>query len=853
MSKTKTYIFYIDGMTCTSCSGTLENWLRDKLSTRMKQFHVDLTTADPKKAIIVINEQDSVPSHTEWSEIKGYINEIFHCRDIEHQPEQKKEPEPEIQQPNDWKLIVDKIKKIATSHWFLGALGCLAGIAVLILCLATSGLPFIVMSSLAIFSTIFTLALGANSYYDAWIKLIKSKTLTMDSLFALSTASILIVSIASLFVPWLPMMFEAGLLIYGFRHLGIAIEDTLKEKIGTTKFQDRAPKTVRKKNNLSFEEVKLEEIMMHDVIIVYPGEIIPLDGVCEESSLIYNTITTGAPLPHYFAPNSEVLAGMKLADNAKPLSIRVTKTQKESYLAQLDTVMEQSVLDKAPIELKTKQLLNYFIPIVILLAAASGIIVSLFFPISIAIQCAVSVLVSACPCTLGLITPLAVKTGMNKAAENGVQFKSANVLQQTEQIDLIMFDLNGTLTTGIPKVKQSYLLEEYQFLEPEFYSYCAALEKESKHPIGKAIYDFANKKATSNFKVTQLNTSLHSGVIGNIDDRTYALGSKAFMEEQDITIPPNFIPPVLEAGDQIVYVARNQTAIGCMIMTDPLRQDACHTIQSLQAMGKEIYLCTGADEETALRYAQALGIKTVYANCIAKPSKDNQKSKTVYIQNLRKKGYKVAMVGDAANDGPAIAESNIGIAIASYGCDEVTLQAAGIVIPSATLLPIASAFAVSKQTVSNINQNLTMSLVYNLSSILISGGLLVAFGMTLNPVIGVALMIFQACMILMNVYRFKQQPLEHLKEDAKKNLEPDSTADLSYLTNKKQISVCPNPLRYDPVPAHSRSKKTTLIHHSFWSNCFSAKKQEEETHLMQQDGTDGCFDHRQDHVSTPII
>lgn len=212
------------------------------------------------------------------------------------------------------------------------------------------------------------------------------------------------------------------------------------------------------------------------------------------------------------------------------------------------------------------------------------------------------------------------------------------------------------------------------------------------------------------------------------------------------------------------------------------------------------------------------------------------------------------MVGDAANDGPAIAESNIGIAIASYGCDEVTLQAAGIVIPSATLLPIASAFAVSKQTVSNINQNLTMSLVYNLSSILISGGLLVAFGMTLNPVIGVALMIFQACMILMNVYRFKQQPLEHLKEEAKKNLETDSTSDLSYLTNKKQVSVCPNPLRSDPVPAHSRPKRNTLIYHSFWSNCFSAKKQDvEETHLMQQDGVDGCFDHRQDHVSTPFI
>ena len=384
----------------------------------------------------------------------------------------------------------------------------------LIICLATSGLSLALMTSLAVFSTLLTLVLGANSYYEAWTKLTKTKTLTMDSLFALSTASILIVSIASLFLPWLPMMFEAGLLIYGFRHIGIAIENTIKEKIGAAKFQDRAPKTVRRKTPDGFEEINLDQISAGEVIIVYPGEIIPLDGIGEEEGLIYNTIITGATLPRYFAPQTKVLAGMRLANNEKPLAIRITKSQNESYLARLDKVIEQSVLEKAPIEIKTGKLLHYFIPTVIALAVASGIIIGFFFPAAIAIQCAVSVLVSACPCTLGLITPLAVKTGMHKAAENGVQFKSAKTLQQAEQIDTVIFDLNGTLTTGVPSVKELYLFEESNLSEAEFLSYCSALEKKSNHPIGKAIYSFANqhKKLDLNLEAILLDDSHHSGV-----------------------------------------------------------------------------------------------------------------------------------------------------------------------------------------------------------------------------------------------------------------------------------------------------------------------------------------------------
>lgn len=830
MPKSRSYIFYVDGMTCAHCSGTIRSYLQGQLSNRMIHFHADITTPDPKKVTVIVKEDDEEKRVDQeiWLELKNHIEEVgFTCRRYEYQPDKKDAPQTPAEQLTPFKQTINKIKKFFNSHWFLGAVGCVSGVAVLILCLATGGLSLPVIASLAVFSTLLTLLLGYNSYYDAWIKLTKSKKLTMDSLFALSTASIIVCSIASLFVPWLPMMFEAGLLIYGFRHIGIAIEDTIKEKIGTTKFQDRVPSVVRKKSTDGFDEISLELINKDDVIIVHPGEVIPLDGTCENESIIYNTIITGATLPHYFPPQAKVVAGMRLASHANPLAIRVTKNHKESYLARLDKAIEASALEAAPIELKTEQLLTYFIPTVIALAVASGVLIGLFYPAAIAIQCAVSVLVSACPCTLGLITPFAVKTGMHKAAENGVTFNSAKTLQHAEQIDTVIFDLNGTLTTGVPNIKELYLFDESGLTESELLSYCSALEKKSTHSIGQAIYSFTKQHEVSHYEVTDLDDSHHSGVSGVIRNTKYTIGSMTLMKEKNISIPAKFKQPKLEAGDQVVYVARQNSVIGFMVITDPLREDAYCTIRTLKAMGKEICLCTGADEETAIRYARALGIENVYAGCKPTSLEDNDQhenalSKTSRILALRKKGHKVAMVGDAGNDTPGMKVSDLGIAVISDSSDVLTQEAAGVVIHKGMLLPIASVFAISKQTVSNIHQNLAMSLAYNLGSILVSGGLLVAVGLTLNPVVGVTLMILQACMIFMNVYRFKEQPLEHLQEEAKRYQEASSPTESSHAKIHKHTPTgYQSELVCDQEPPYTRPKKQQSTTFPFWGSCFN--------------------------------
>jgi len=803
----KPYTFYIHGMTCVSCSSAIKSRLESELSNKLQGFDVDLITADPKKTTLIITD-DGQEHQKVWSQLKNLIEETgFTCEHYEYQPDEK-QPLLIDDQPNTLKKIIAKGKKTLTSHWFLGALGCSAGIVFLIAFMFMGTMPLIAIISLASLSVLLTLVLGAKSYYDAWSKWVNSYTLTMDTLFAISTISILVVSIAAFFVPWLPMMFEVGLLIYGFRHIGIAIEDTIKEKIGSAKFQDRAPKVVRLQTTSGIEDTALQLIVPNDVIVVFPGEIIPLDGLCEEESSIYDTIIKGAILPRYFHAEEKVLAGMRLADNASPLRIRVSKTQKQSYLARLDEGIEKSIIEKAPIEIKTSKLLTYFIPTVLALAVISGVVVGLFFPAAIAIQCAATVLVSACPCTLGLIIPLAVKTGMRKATENGVRFKSAKILQQAEQIDTVIFDLNGTLTTGVPLVKSLKPLNNSKRSEIDLLELCYALEKKSTHPIGKAIYSYAEQKVTQELAADQIDDSHHSGITAQIKGENYTIGSKTLMEQKGINTAAITEQVALAAGDDLIFIAHENTLVGYAIMTDPLRPDAKDAVNAILAMGMEVELLTGAANDTAQRIAKELGIKNVHADCVATSINEDDKSKTAYIHSRKKQGRKVTMIGDAANDAQAIAASDFGIAM--VGSDEITLQEAGAIIQTNTLLPIASAFAISKQTVANIKQNLLMSLGYNLGIILV-GCLCLAIGFTLNPAFGVAFMILQACILLLNVYYFKHQSLKHLK-DAPQPLQEEPSADFSshYKINKRIPALqngCSDEPSLPPYPHQTAATK----------------------------------------------
>ncbi|STX50577.1 cation transporting ATPase PacS [Legionella busanensis] len=764
----KTYEFSLPTITCVSCTRSIEIILEQykKDHPWLESHYVDLTT---KRLKISINEQDTNEAKIDYNVIIAKeVEEIgFRCiplslEDLIFEPEPK-----EIEKGSK---IADKIREFFTSHWFQGLIGTTVGLSLLILSLLTGGLPIPIMIIIGTLSSLLTLILGFPSYKDAFMKLWKSRTLTMDMLFTLSTLTVLIVSALAFFVPWLPMMFEAGLLIFGFRHVGLAIEESLKNKLGIDKrFQQRLPRCV----NLLIDEDKVElcpllNIKNDDVIVINPGEIIPLDGVClTENNLIYETIRTGSPLPRNFKKGELVYSGMYLAEDAKPLKLQVTADVHNSYLARFDKAIEAAQFEKAPIEETATRLLQYFIPGVIAFAILSGITISLFFPPALAIQCAIAVLVSACPCTLGLIVPFAVKIGLRKAAINEVEFKSAKKIQEAAAIDAIIFDLHGTLTKGAPVVSNLKCLapdtDEHMML-----AYAATIEQKSKHPMARAICNYVETRKVQILEPGNkvvVDTSNHSGLSGQIKGEKITIGDKSIMREAGIDVTSVRESIDLNVGETVIYIARNNKLLGYFILTDPLRNEAHQTIAALKKLEKQVYICTGAEEQTALRYAAILGIPAdhVAAAHVGLAVQKDDKAKIDFIRSLQAKNLKVAMLGDGDNDTHALAQCDFGIAIKSSSSSEDAQQQSGAIIQGESLLPVVSLFAIAKQTVSNIKQNLALSLSYNSATLLVASGLLVFIGFSLNPGVGVALMVLQTALILGNTYRFKRKSLEHLK------------------------------------------------------------------------------------------
>lgn len=659
-----------------------------------------------------------------------------------------------------------KKKTSVNSHWVQGGIGTAWGVGMLVLSLFSGGIPIIAMYVLSGLSTLLTLVLGFDSYRSAFRKLFHDKKITMDTLFTISTLTIIGVSIASFFVPWLPIMVEGAPLLFGLRHLGKAVEDSMKTKVlSGLKMRARATKKVKLMRDNEEEAFAADELIPNDIITIYPGEIIPVDGVALNEASLFTTNITGSPSPSLFRPNNPVLAGSKVAEHSGPIKIRVKHTEQHSYLARVDENLKNAHKEKAEIEHVTQKLLQYFVPALLLAAVTSGVLIGIFFNPALAIQCAISVLVSACPCALGFITPLAVKIGMSKAAEKGINFKSGKTLQAARDINTIVFDVNGTLTTGKPVVT-GFKKYSDKYSEEDCLRILSLLEEQSDHPVAKNIVNYARLKGitASNKKIT-VNKINNHGLTAVIDDDEWFVGNEKILELRGIPVPKN------KGGvANKIYLVKNNEIIATVKLEDPLRPDAYATVRELQRLGYNIHLCSGNLQKVAERVAEKLHIpKTnVVGDCSTMDIENStQMSKPRYVQQLKAQGYKVAMVGDGINDSVAIAESHFGIAIRSEASDDEALRKAGAAIPGTALLPIVAGFEIAKQAGRNIVQNLSVSLLYNSSITLIAGGLLVAIGFSLNPALGIALMVLETSLVLANTYRFKRQSLPYMEHASK--------------------------------------------------------------------------------------
>lgn len=747
----KTYTFLAGQITCPSCADTI---------TRNVQGNIQLENGDviqiQETNVAVLEKQILVTVNSEADEqliveqLKKMIEEeaFFDCEFIS---------ETQLSlQPSE-----DTTNTTVYAHAFKGALGLLFGATLLILSMLGVVMPIIPLFLVSVFSVGLVLYLGIDSYFEAFEKLFKAKALTMDTLFTVASLVALGISMVALFIPGLPNLFGAALLIFGFRHIGKAIEESAKKAVvSRISFRDRARGEVGViEIDQSIRQCKLSDIKPGDVINVLSGEAVPLDGVCLNDVSVLKTIMTGSPLPEKVTSGEALLAGMRVTGTGS-LKLRVTATEANSYLARMDKKISEAEQSKAPIETQANKLLHYFIPLVFILAIISGICVGCFCTIPLAIQCVVAVLVSACPCTLGLIVPLAIKIGLAKAARCGAQFTGGESLQKAANIDTVVFDLNGTLTTGTPSV-QAILYEENE--TADILPYLIALEKASLdktsssplHPFAKAICQKfpASVSSLKSLVVSQLKTD-HCGRRATIKGHIYTVGNRTMMKNHGIGLPSK---AAVQSGRHQVFFARGDTVIACITLEDPLRSNAKAVVAELQQRGKMLHICTGADEETARYYARELGISAdnVKANC-----GNSEDSKLAYIRKLQAEGKKVAMVGDAGNDALAVAGSDLGIAIKSATSDSVTQDKAGVVIEKGALESIPFVFSIAEDAIKNIQQNLVISLTYNMVILILASGLLLSLHCAMNPGIGVALMILQMCFVLANAYRFNSSGSE---------------------------------------------------------------------------------------------
>ncbi len=695
-------------------------------------------------------------------------------------------------------------------HLIKGIIGLLTGSIMLGLCLSGVGLPMAAIYILGLASTALTAYLGKETFKEAFKKL-KKKQFTMHTLFSISTLMALGVSIASFFVPALPMMFDTALLIFGFFHIGKAYEKSIKRHLKhASSYRSLAPTQIlaRSPGEIAFQKKLIHEIQPKDLIRVQADEVIGLDCIYAPPNNAGRSIALidpykGSNLPQTIQAKKKIRAGCRVPKDTDFIELEVTATEEDSYLNLLEKRSHANRDKKAPLETFASKLLQYFVPTVLVLAALSAIVIGILFTPLTAVQIAATILASACPCTLGLIIPLAVKIAYTKAVTQGVEFANRQALQAADDVDTVVFDVHGTLTKGEVRVIDSVQPDKQATnLSPRMLDYLAAIERESKstHPIASAIQHYIHKvlKRPQEFgPEVKIEENLHSGIVATIRGETFIVGNKDLLIEREYFTKEEILAAEIPGheAEHVIYLARltpgNDKKIeGCILLTDPLRKEAVEVVRKLQDEGKRVCLCTGAGRATAEKYALKLGIPTdedhFAFNCEPDSEEGDIKanSKTAFIDRQIKLGRNPAMVGDGLNDSRAFERCKFSIAIESATRRPAAEQEAeassedqisnlieskaGAVIRKTkthlSLYSILSAFSISRQTVRAIKRNLALSLSYNVLTTLAIVGLLVGIGFVLNPAIGAALMFIQSAFILTSLRRLKKEKLTYAND-----------------------------------------------------------------------------------------
>ncbi len=595
---------------------------------------------------------------------------------------------------------------------------------------------------------------GADFFIHS-VKKIKRLETNMDTLVAMSTGIAFIYSSFNVFFSKFliskgiapHLYFESATVIITFILLGKYLEERSRSRTSSAmknllKLQPNTLFVLRENQEI---EISLKDIHLNDVILIKPGSSIPVDGkVIYGQSFVDESMITGEPLAVNKNIDDKLYAGT--INQRGSLQMMAEKTGNKTLLAQIISQVRDAQMKKPPIQKLADKIAGIFVPIVISISIITFTLWIIFAPspaLANAIISAITVLIIACPCALGLATPTALITGLGRGAENGILIRNAEGFEIAHKINAIVFDKTGTLTIGKPEV-----INEMWFVQKNITNLkniLVAIEQLSEHPLANAICNFHQADNIEKILVSQFESITAKGVTANINNEKYFVGNAELLHQNNI--PINNKSSINETGS-IVYFANAQQCLAIFTIADEIRETSAKAVSNLQAMGIEVFLLTGDNLETAELIAKQAGIKNITANVL--PTE-----KTLLIEKLQNKGYIVAMAGDGINDAAALSKANLGIAMAS-GSD-ISIQNADIILLQSDLMHIIKAINLSKATYRIIKQNLFWAFFYNIISIPLAAGIFYPFtGFLLNPMIAGATMAMSSVSVVSNSLRLKK-------------------------------------------------------------------------------------------------
>ncbi|MFY9225307.1 MAG: heavy metal translocating P-type ATPase [Blastocatellia bacterium] len=628
--------------------------------------------------------------------------------------------------------------------------------------------------AIGIFSAIISLPVllwsGKQFFVGAWNS-VKNHNANMDTLVALGTGSAWLYSVVSILFPKLfpeataGMYFDVSVIVIALVLLGQTIEMKAKSKSNEAikkliALQAKSARVIRDAKEI---DLPIEEVVVGDVVLVRPGEKIPVDGVIlKGESTIDESMVTGESIPIDKKTGDKIIGST--INKTGAFTFRATKVGKDTALARIVELVEQAQNTKAPIGKLVDKVSAYFVPAIVILSIITFLLWFNFGPgpsINYAIATMIAVLLIACPCALGLATPISLMVGVGKAAEKGILIRNGEALEKAASLKVVVLDKTGTITKGKPEVTDVIALTSISKME--LLRLAASADLRSEHPLAQAIVEYAKKQEITLDEPKSFNALPGYGVIAQVQQYKVLVGNERLMQQENIAINQlsSIIEKLADKGKTPIYLAVNQEVIGIVALADTIKEDSLEAISKLSKLGIEVVMMTGDKRSTAEAIAHQVGIKRVEAEVLPE---DKASHITKIQKELKEKGLSglVAMVGDGINDAPALAQADVGFAIGT-GTD-IAIESAEVTLVGGSLNGLVTAIELSKATLKNIKQNLFGAFIYNLMGVPIAAGLLYPIlGILLSPIIAGAAMAASSITVVTNANRLRFFHSEEVK------------------------------------------------------------------------------------------